>query len=103
MKDMINSSEEIQSLCTPKQHKEEYPYGLRLSLTPKEIKKLGLMKAPGIEDEFLMLAKVCVVSVDVSNDTHENDYSMSLQIKEMELKSKEKKQDDAVSTMYGDS
>jgi len=105
MKDMMNTSEEIQSLCTPTQHKEEYPIGLSIRLGPKEISKLGLMKAPGIGDKFMMLAQVCVTNVGLDNDTHKNDYSLSLQIQEMELRQKEeeKKEDSAVSTMYGES
>jgi len=76
----------------------KYPHGLRITLSPEEVEKLG-MKIPevGSEIKFEAIAKVVEVSTDEMKGD-EDKKRVSLQIMEMEC-DKEKKSDSEV--MYG--
>lgn len=66
--------------------KPDYPYGLRLYLDPDSVKKLNL-KEPKIGEKMMLMGIVEVVSINSEDDK----ISVSLQIKEMDLKSKSDK------------
>lgn len=84
---------EIKDFCTPKMSPPEYPYGLRVTLEDKELKKLGFLNPPKIDQDFLLSAKCCVVSI---NKSEGEKLCVSLQIEEMELKSAKEESDDSM-------
>ena len=99
MFDMKMESDELKDFCTPKPMKPEYPYGLRITLGPSEIKKLGIMNMPKLDEDFLMMAKCCAVEVRKGEN---GDHYLSLQIEEMKLKStKEEDEDRPEKVIYG--
>lgn len=65
----------------------EYPYGLRIHLGPKELKKVGIVNdAPKIGDILGLHAMVQVVGIDLDeNNMGGKDMRVELQITEMAL------------------
>lgn len=94
---MKHESNEMKDFCTPKTEVAEYPYGLRIHLTDKELKKLGVMKAPVIDQDFKLMGKACVVSIS----SNEGEYSVSLQIEQLEIKEDKEEKNSIEQTIYG--
>lgn len=77
-----------------------YPYGLRIYLSPDDVKKLGL-KDPQVGQKLVLEANCEILSVNaeiVKGD--EKELSVSLQLKEMSFESEEKEK--AEDVIYGD-
>lgn len=102
MADMGMTGEEQKDFCSPQPVKPQgtkYPYGLRITLTPMELKKLNLQEMPEVDMLFKLAGKVKVVEVS-TND--EGEHSLSLQIVDMDLgNEKEEKHLDASKVLYG--
>lgn len=98
MHNMEYEASELKDFTTPSSPKKEYPYGLKLSLTKKELDKLGFLSAPGVGEKFMVLAMAEVVEVGKNS---EDDLHVCMQIKEMEVK-KEKKEDKPEKVLYGE-
>lgn len=98
MYNMKIESDELKDFCTPKPMKPEYPYGLKLHLGSSELKKLGMLNIPKLDEDFMMLAKCCVVEVRKGED---GEPSLCLQIEEMKLKSTKEESDSAEKVIYG--
>ena len=82
--------------------KEEYPYGLRLTLNKEELIKLGFKALPKVGDKFRVDAEAIVESVS-ANESSTGDYkSVSLQITDLEMDGDEK-EDDKAEKIYGGS
>ena len=100
MADMSMSAEEKKDFSTPSSMKApSYPYGLKISLGPEELEKLGIQDAPELDAEMEFKIKAFVSEVR-KNDTEgdEKEFSVELQIKEMEQKKSEKSASEA---LYG--
>lgn len=81
--------------------KEEYPYGLRVTLNKEELVKLGFKSLPKVGDKFRIDAEATVESVSASESSSGGDYkSVSLQITDMEMDGDEKEDTSAVK-IYG--
>jgi len=81
-----------------------YPYGLRINLEPEAVKKLGMKDVPSVGEKMMMLAMVEVVRIEQEkhmDDTPE--YTVSLQITDMELSKGKPSGDDrdASEVLYG--
>jgi len=103
MADMRLTSEEKKDFSTPSLNSApRYPHGLRIHLNYEELKKLGFQSPPSIEDKFKLEGNVEVVSVDKSSDESE-EFSITLQITDMEIsKGKKGKDAEATTIIYGD-
>jgi len=96
---MRMSVEEMKDFSTPKSEAPNYPYGLKLSLGPDELEKLGIQDAPELDKEMTFTIKACVV--EVQKDDREGDekkFRVELQDKEMVEVKKEKS---ATEALYG--
>lgn len=93
MIDMKLSTEEKKDFCSPRPIDEapKYPYGLRITLGPEELKKLGLQELPEVDTIKKLIADVKVV--EVASD-EKGEHRVSLQIIEMSLNKKEKEGDE---------
>lgn len=85
--------------------REEYPYGLRLTLDNDALAKLGMTELPAIDREFKLMALCCVVAVSQSERADGEPYrSVELQVEQMALVPAEEESgessDDAASRMY---
>lgn len=98
MNDMMMESSEVKDFCTPTQHKPEYPCGLRISLGPNELKKLGFMSIPEVGKEVNLICKAEVV--EVRKKENDEGHHVELQIKEMEIKSEKKESTEQL--IYGE-
>lgn len=78
--------------------KPEYPYCLRLSLGPDELKMLGITELPKINSEMELEAKVKVVGVSTS----EHGDRLELQITEMALDNDDDEETPLENIMYGE-
>ena len=81
--------------------KPNYPYGLRITLDPDTIKKLGLTEMPDVGSMMALMAQAEVIAVNkIDAPGDEEKYSVELQIQDLDVKgeSKEKK---ASSMLYG--
>lgn len=81
-----------------------YPYGLKIQLDAESYRKLGLGEPPKIGSKMMLLAhvEVCSIYKEPSKGDDHN-YSMGLQITEMDLKPhEENKEETAESVMYGE-
>ena len=83
--------------------KEEYPYGLCISLGKEELKKLGITQPPSVGSKMTITAAVFVKSAS----THEyvgddKEMNVSLQITDMEIGEAKDKADSATLLYGGD-
>lgn len=81
-----------------------YPYGLKIQLDAETYRKLGLGEPPKIGAKMMLLAhvEVCSIYKEPSKGDDHN-YSMGLQITEMDLKPHEEKEEKAAATvLYGE-
>lgn len=105
MKSMLISEKEKKDMAessviadTPK-----YPYGLKLHFNEESYSKLELPDVPKVGQKFMVLAyaEVCDVSMNKNIDDRPN-VNFSLQIMDVDLKEKEKKEEkSAADTLYG--
>lgn len=64
-----------------------YPYGLKIQIDAETYKKLGFTEPPDVDAKMMLMAKVEVCSVyKEPGKGDEKNYSMGLQITDMELK-----------------
>ena len=102
MADMCMTGEEQKDFCSPQPiapQGPKYPYGLRITLGPTEIKKLNLQEMPEVDMLFKLAGKVKVV--EVSSD-EKGEHSLSLQIVDMDLgNDREESDSDASKVLYG--
>lgn len=91
MADMKMSVEERKDFSTPKSMQApSYPYGLRISLGPEELEKLGVTEAPELDKEMEFSVRAMVVEVEKEDvEGEEKKFKVELQIKEMELEKEE--------------
>jgi len=95
LQDMSHTSEDIKNISTAEMSKPEYPYGLQITLSPKELEKLPVMKAPEVGKMFNILACAEVIEVSKAEKQDQSEgFNVRLQIKELELKDKEKAEQD---------
>lgn len=66
-------------------NKEEYPYGLRITLQKEQLAKLGMKEMPKVGDSFVADAKMVVKSVQVSDGGNGTYKSVDLQITHLGL------------------
>jgi hypothetical protein len=93
------SVEEKKDFSTPKPQAPSYPYGLRISLGPDELEKLGIQDAPALDQEMVFKVKAFVAEVEkTESDGDERGFKIDLQIAEMEEVKKEKSASEA---LYG--
>ncbi len=88
MKDMKRTAKEQKATAVgiAEPSKDEYPYGLRISLQKSELVKLGMKNLPKVGDEFQIEAKAKVVSVRASDHAeYGDDASCELQITDLAL------------------
>lgn len=98
--DMKTKSEAQRSTLVAPEMREEYPYGLRLTLDNDTLAKLGMSELPAIDSEFKLMALCCVVSVHQSERSDgEPHRSVELQIEQMAL-APAAEEDDAEEGMY---
>ena len=105
MIDMKYEEMELKEFTLPKPAAPKYPHGLRISLGPEELKKLGIQSTPKVEEKYMMDAKVEVVEVTAEDEKgDESSYRVVLQIKELDLKSEDKKEESTSTTkvLYGE-
>lgn len=90
MKSMKLSKSEQKEMSVPVQvNKDEYPYGLRITLGKDQLKKLGLSKLPAVGDEFIADAKLVVKSVSAGAAESGEYASCDLQITDLGLEEDE--------------
>lgn len=95
------SEVEKKDLVVPEPPK--YPYGLKISLGPEELEKLGYEDVPQVGSEKKMYALVEVVEVSVAEEKGDDkDHRVVFQIKELEFKKEEKKEKSSTQVMYGE-
>lgn len=92
MVDMELDDEEIQDTVVPyvkdKPVGPKYPWGLRICLTDKELKKLGLEGLPEIGDVIDLRAFACVTSVSANkNEDGSECCRVELQIERLAVES----------------
>lgn len=88
------------------QGKADYPYGLRITLEPEVLKKIGLDKMPKVGDMMMLHAMTEVVGVNADRgQAGGKDLRVELQITMLDLKAKNQEQeyseDDEEKTMLG--
>ena len=83
------------------EQRDEYPWGLLLTLNSEVIKRLRLT-LPKVGDEMMLVARVKVMSTGTSEDGKETRQSADMQITDMGLGPVEQQpQRSAASVMYG--
>jgi hypothetical protein len=106
--DMRLSEEEKKDFSTPRQGPEapKFPFGLRLRLGPDELKKLGFLSAPKVDDKLLLLGKSMVIEVAKRTEDEmklgELDFSVELQITELSVKGEEERPKSPSQVIYGE-
>jgi hypothetical protein len=100
--DMRVTSEEKRDFSTPRPPQApEYPYGLRITLGPDELKKLGISEAPELGKMIKLMAEAKVVEVEVANQEGDSsDFKVELQIQHLEFQKKEENKSTS-SIIYG--
>lgn len=84
--DMKRTVESEKSTMLAQETRDEYPWGLRISLDGETMAKLGMTELPKIDAEFKLVALVCAVSVSQSERVDgEPHRSVELQIEQMML------------------
>lgn len=61
----------------------EYPYGLRLTLDDKTLKKLGIDELPEVGEYITLEAECCVVSTSQNKNTGRDERRLELQIEKL--------------------
>lgn len=101
MIDMKRSVEKAESALLAPEMKEEYPYGLRISLGSDELTKLGIKEMPTIDSEMKLTALVCVVGISQSESTNgEPHRHLELQIEQMALAPAKEEDNATAKAMY---
>lgn len=86
MIDMKRKVEKEDSTVLAPEMRDEYPYGLRITLGSEELAKLGMTEMPAIDTELKLTALVCVVGVSQHDTAGGEPYrSVDLQIEQMAL------------------
>lgn len=102
---MIISAEEKKegSVLSVVNDKPDYPHGLKLHLDPMVVRKLGIPEMPEVGKRVLIIAKAEVVSVnkDDSSMGDVDEFSVSLQIQDMEVQPEQKEARQS-NMLYGD-
>ena len=81
--------------------KPKFPCGLQLRMCNRSLKKLGIDKAPGIGESFMIMARVEVIGVNADQDDDDTkEFNVALQITDMEIEKKEEKKESADSLFY---
>lgn len=104
MIDMMLTEEELKNEHGPESvvmDKAKYPYGLKINLDSKSVKKLN-MDLPQVGEKFIMLAKVEVCSVYKDEHYGDDSVNVGLQIIEMDLQKKQDSQEDIGEKLYGE-
>lgn len=101
MADMRSSAEERKEMIGTPSKGPKYPYGLRITLDAETVEKLGLKEMPKVDDmlRFMADSKVISVSSDEESDGDEKEYSVQLQIVDMEIE-KGKNETNVVDALY---
>jgi hypothetical protein len=107
MADMRLSAEEKKDFSTPSLAAEapKYPHGLTIHLGPEELKKLGFLSAPKLDDVLMLLGRAVVSEVSKDNgseDSGQLDFHVRLQITELEVKGEEKQPNSPSKIIYGE-
>lgn len=102
MKSMKKVKKEISEVKDVYVDEYPYPYGLEISLDKESLEKLGIETLPPIDTVFLINAQAKVVRATHSSSAGGDQKSMSLQITDMEMTSKDKKKKSKESIMYGE-
>lgn len=94
-----------QPMAATQPSQPQYPYGLRIYLDDESLDKLGIEKLPELGAEFMIEAKVRVVSKSESTDPNDEDgdndrSSMDLQIVAMGLPAAKKDPATVAKEMY---
>jgi hypothetical protein len=104
MHDLRLSMEEKKDFSTPSEPKApQYPYGLKITLGPEELKKLGIKEPYEVGCEILLHAKGFVEAVAKEDEEAEYDgqgYRMTLQLTEASVDKNENK-DTTAKVLYG--
>lgn len=86
MVDMKQTVESEKSTMLAQETRDEYPWGLRISLNNETLAKLGITELPAIDSEFKLVALACVVSVSQNESSDgEPHRNIDLQIEQMVL------------------
>ncbi len=81
----------------------KYPYGLRLNLCSKTLKKMGIAKPPQVNTKMKIEAMVEVI--EVSSDAKPGDvpeYRVELQITELGVAEKQPEKKESTEVFYGE-
>jgi hypothetical protein len=97
MIDLKNTKEEIKKSSQPYigSSDDMYPYGTRITLSDKELKKLGIKNMPAVGEKMMFEAKAKVISSHQSADRNSSTRRIELQITHMELEDEAAEKDDA--------
>ncbi len=80
----------------------KYPYGLRISLGPEELEKLGLQSTPEVDVKYRLLCEAKVIEVSVVEGKGDDpSYRVELQIMDLEMKRHGEKQS-SEAVIYGE-
>lgn len=86
MIDMKRQSEAEDSTMLSPKMKDEYPWGLRITLDNETMMKLGMTELPKIDAEFKLVALACAVSVSQNESSDDEPRRhVELQIEQMVL------------------
>lgn len=86
MIDMKRTVESEKSTMLAQETRDEYPWGLRMSLDNETLAKLGMTDLPKVDAEYKLVALACVVSVSQNESADgEPRRNVELQIEQMML------------------
>jgi len=103
MPDLRLSEMEKKDFSTPSAGPKapKYPYGLKITLGPEELEKLGISELPQVDSFVDFEAKAQVVGVSVHESEGDvNEHRLELQITEIYMKDK-KEEKSTESALYG--
>lgn len=101
MIDMKRSVEKANSVMLAPEMQDEYPYGLRISLSNEELTKLGITELPAVDTEMKLTALVCVVGVGMNESQNGEPHKhVELQIEQMSLASAKEEDNATAKAMY---
>ena len=103
MPDLRLSEMEKKDFSTPSAGPKapKYPYGLKITLGPEELEKLGISELPQVDSFVDFEAKAQVVGVSVAESEGDvNEHRLELQITEIYMKDK-KEEKSTESALYG--
>ncbi len=101
MIDMKRAAEAEDSTMLSPKMKDEYPWGLRISLDDETLTKLGMTELPKIDAEYKLVALACVVSIS-QNESAEGAprRHVELQIEQMVLAPAAEEDEGGAKSMY---